>query len=129
MTPPEVSKLIVLAEHGKTRDMAIYAAACQKLEGIQAQIAAVNTDILQLHLSHDSDLNTVARWQRWAEAEVKKMQSLQQSAAHEKEAARKVAVTSVAKVQALEALLKKALKEDVLIKRRRAEQNGQPPDA
>lgn len=129
MNPTEVRKLIGLAEHGKTRDMAIYAKACRKLENIQAQITALNTDKLQLYLSHGGDPSSLARWQRWADIKVEKLESQQQSAVQEKEAARQVAVKSVAKVQALEALHKKALKKDLIIKRRRAEQNGQPPDA
>ena len=125
----EVRKLVALAEHGKSRDMAIYAQACGKLEGLQAQIDALHADKRQHSLSSDGDLNALARWLRWSEAEIGKFQSQHTEAAMEKEAARKVAVKSVAKVQALETLLKKALKEDILIKRRRAEQNGQPPDA
>ena len=129
MNPTEVRKLVALAEHGKSRDMAIYAQACNKLEGLQAQIDALHADKRQHGLSSGGDLNALARWQRWAEAEIDKLRSQHNEAAREKEVARQVAVKSVAKVQALEILLKKALKEDILIKRRRAEQNGQPPDA
>ncbi len=129
MTPTEVRKLISLAEHGKTRDMAIYAQACSKLDGLQAQIDGLFADKHQHGLSRGSDLNTLARWQRWTEAEITKLQSQHQDIETEKEAARLVALRSAAKVQALEILLKKALKEEVLINRRRAEQNGQPPDA
>ena len=129
MNPAEVRKLIALAAHGKSRDMAIYAQACSKTEGLQAKIDTLHTDKRQHDLSSGSDLNALARWQRWSEAEIGKLQSQHNEAASEKEVARLVAVKSVAKVQALETLLKKALKEDVLIKRRRAEQNGQPPDA
>ena len=129
MTPTEIRELRSLAEHGKTRDMAIYAQACSKLDALQAQINASQADKSQHRLIGDGDLNAHARWQRWAEAEINKLQSQHQEAGKEKEAARQIAVKSVAKVQALEMLLKKALKEEVLIKRRRAEQNGQPPDA
>ncbi len=129
MTPTEVRKLISLAEHGKTRDLAVYAQACSKLEGLQAQINVMRADKRQYDLSSGGDLNALARWQRWAEAEINQLQSQQHEATGEKEAARMIAVRSVAKVQALEILLKKALKEEILIKRRRAEQNGQPPDA
>jgi len=129
LTPTEVRKLVALAEHGKSRDMAIYAQSCSKIEGIQAKINALHADKRQQNLSGDGDFNALARWQRWSETEIAKLQSLHNEAAKEKEVARQVAVKSVAKVQALEILLKKALKEDILIKRRRAEQNGQPPDA
>ena len=129
MTTTEVRKLIALADHGKTRDMAIYASACSKLDDLQAQIDALHTDKRQHSLSSAGDFNAIARWQRWAEAEINKLQSKLHNTAEEKEQARKVAVKSVAKVQALDILLKKALKEELLINRRRAEQNGQPPDA
>jgi hypothetical protein len=109
--------------------MAIYAQACSKLEGVQIKMDALDADKRQHGLSSDGDLNALARWQRWAEIEIGKLRSQHTEAAKGKEVARQVAVKSVAKVQALEILLKKALKEDVLIKRRRAEQNGQPPDA
>lgn len=129
MTPSEIRKLISLAEHGKTRDIAIYAKACGKLEDTLAKISALNADKRQHSLASGSNFNTIALWQRWAEGEANKLESQHLDASREKEAARQIAVKSLAKVQALEILLKKALKEDVLIKRRRAEQNGQPPDA
>lgn len=129
MTPLEVRKLIALAEHGKTRDMAIYAQACSKLEGVQTQIDALNANKRKYDMSGGDNLNALARWQRWARLEANRLQSQHHDAAREKETARQVAMKSVAKVQALETLLKKALKEEVMIKRRRAEQNGQPPDA
>ena len=129
MTPTEVRKLISLAEHGKTRDMAIYAQTCRKLDGLQAQIDDLRTEKHKHDLSRGGDLGTLARWQRWADAEIAKLQSQHYDAKAEKEAARLVALRSVAKVQALEILLKRALKEEAMTKRRRAEQNGQPPDA
>lgn len=129
MTPTEVRKLISLAEHGKTRDMAIYAQTCSKLDGLQAQIDGLRLDKQKHDLSRGGDLNALARWQRWTEAEITKLRLQHREIEAEKEAARLVALRSVAKVQALEILLKKALKEETLINRRRAEQNGQPPDA
>ncbi len=129
MTPTEVRKLISLAEHGKIRDMAIYAQTCRKLDGLQAQIDGVRADKQEHDLSRGGDLNALARWERWTEAEITKLQSQHQEIEAEKETTRLVALRSVAKVQALEILLKKALKEEILINRRRAEQNGQPPDA
>ena len=129
MTPTEVRKLKSLAEHGKTRDMAIYAQTCSKLEAIQKKINALRAEKHRLSLPSDTDLNTNALWQRWAESEIDKMRLQHQDVETEKEAARQIALKSVAKVQALEMLLKKALKEETLIMRRRAEQNGQPPDA
>jgi hypothetical protein len=129
LTPTEVRKLISLAEHGKTRDITIYAQACSKLDSLQSQIDVLYADKRLHGLSSGGDLNALARWQRWAEAEINKLQSQHHMEVGEKEAARQIAVKSVAKVQALEILLKKALKDEILIKRRRAEQNGQPPDA
>lgn len=129
MTPGEVRKLVSLTEHGKMRDMAIYARACSKLEGCQAQIEALRADKYRHGLARGGDLNALARWQRWSDSEIDKLRFHYKEAKVEKETTRLVAVRSVAKVQALEILLKKALKEEILIKRRRAEQNGQPPDA
>jgi len=129
LTPIEVRKLISVVEHGKTRDIAIYALASNKLDGLQAQIEALHEQKHQLGLSRGSDLNALDRWQRWAESEIGKLQYHHQAALGEKEAARLVAVKSTAKVLALEILLNKAVKNDIMVKRRRAEQNGLPPDA
>jgi len=129
MTPTEVRKLIMLAEHGKTRDLATYAQVCKNLDDLKVQINTLHADKRQQTLSNGGDLNTLARWQRWVEVEINKLRTQHHNAEGEKEAARLVAVKSFAKVQALEILLKKSLKEEILTKRRRAEQNGQPPDA
>jgi len=129
LTPTEVRKLISLAEHGKTRDITIYAKACDKLEDTLTKISVLEADKRQHSLASGSNFNAIALWQRWAEGEASKLEAQHLEASSDKEAARQIAVKSLAKVQALEILLKKALKEDVLIKRRRAEQNGQPPDA
>ena len=129
MAPAEVRKLIALAEHGKTRDMAIYAQISRKLDDLHSKIEALNVEKNQRGLSSSGDFNVLARWRRWAEVEIGKLQAASQKAAKEKEGARQIAIRSVAKVQALEILLKKALKEELVLKRRRAVQNGQPPDA
>jgi len=129
LTPTEVRKLIALAEHGKTRDMAIYAELSRKLDDLYSKIEALNAEKNQHGLSNSGDFNVLARWQRWADIEISKLQAASQKAAKEKDAARQIAIKSVAKVQGLETLLEKALKEELVLKRRRAEQNGQPPDA
>lgn len=129
MTPTEIQKLINLAEHGKTRDIAIYAGTCSKLDRLQKKILSLQADIRKGVGREGENLNAHARWQHWAQLEEGKLKQKYSGAEDEKEAARQVAMKSVAKVQALEILLKKSLKEDILLKRRRAEQNGQPPDA
>ena len=129
MTPIQVRKLVSLAEHGKTRDITIYAQACRKLDDLETQIKMLNADKRKHVLSSGGDFNALARWQHWVVVAINKLQSQHHEAAAKNEVARLSAVKSAAKVQALEILLKKALKEEVLIKRRRAEQNGQPPDA
>jgi len=129
VTPAQVRKLIPLAEHGKSRDMDNYARKCIKVEEIRGEIDVIRAGKRQYDPSNGGDFNALARWQRWVDAEISKLGSQHQISESEKEAARLVAIKSAAKVQALESLLKRALKEELVRKRRRAEQNGQPPDA
>jgi len=70
----------------------------------------------------------VARWQAWAEGENRRLNEQAHAIDTDKELARKVAIKSAAKVQALEYLLKDAKKAEIVLRRRRAEQNGMPSD-
>ncbi len=129
MTPSEIRKLVELAEYGKTKDLAIYANHVQKTEAISRKIHDLNADVRRNALSSGHDLAVSARWHAWAESEQQKLEGKAHEAAHDKELARKLAVKSSARVQALEMLLKKALAEQLILNRRRAEQNNVPPDA
>ena len=129
MIPAELRKLASLAEQGKIRDLANYSQACKNLDDLQVQIDTLHADKRRYDLSNGDDPGTFARWQRWNEAKISELRSQHKEVTNNIELARLAAVKSLAKVHALEILLKKSLKEEVLVKRRRAEQNGQAPDA
>lgn len=129
MTPSDIRKLISLAEHGKTRDLAIYAKSCKRLEDLGLQTDAIRANKRQNAVVSGGNFKNAALWQQWADAEIQKLQVKQLAEIVEKEHFRQIAFKSSAKVQALEMLLKTALKELLLTNRRRAEQNGLPPDA
>lgn len=127
MTPADIRKLQGLAEQGKLRDLAIYSKFVQRHGDIMRQL-----DDLRARVDNNedtSDLTALVRWESWAERERLKLVVLADAMDAEKEAARKVAVKSAAKVEALGILLKDVLKAQLMLNRRRAEQNGMPPDA
>ncbi len=126
MTPAEIEKLQSLAEQGKARDLAIYAGFVQKLQVAQQEI----DDLHEQYKAHSKSTNivVVARWQAWAEGENRRLNEQAHAIDTDKELARKVAIKSAAKVQALEYLLKDAKKAEIVLRRRRAEQNGMPSD-
>lgn len=129
MTPSEIRKLIDLAEQGKTRDIALFASVFRQHNELLNQFGTLQSQNRKHCLHSTMDFNAVARWKRWNESEIKNLQARINAFSERQEAARKVAAKSAAKVQALEFLLKKALKVELQKNRRRAEQNGQPPDA
>lgn len=127
MTPAEILKLQSLAEQGKLRDLAIYAKFAQRY---QASLGEINELESQTKRKFEAaDITVIARWQRWADDELRRLNDQAQLIEIDKEAARNVAIKSAAKVQALEYLLKDARKAAIMLSRRRAEQNGMPPDA
>lgn len=129
MTPSEIRKLINLAEQGKTRDIALFASVSRQHNELLHKLGALQSQNRKHNLLNTMDFNAVARWKRWNEVEITNLQARIYAVLEEKDSARKVAAKSAAKVQALEFLLKKALKVELQKNRRRAEQNGQPPDA
>lgn len=129
MTPAEIRKLLPLAEQGKSRDLALYAKWMQALERIAAEQAALEQKSRSFAQVDGQDFGATARWQNWAQQQTRRLLVEAQQATVEKEACRKQAVTSAARVQALELLLQQARAAELLQHRRRAEQNGVPPDA
>jgi len=127
VTPAEIRKLLALAEQGKSRDLALYAQQVQAAEAVSARKQALLEGLRETPALQDYAAS--ARWQRWSEQEMRRLQAESRRIEVEKEARRKTAATAVARVQALELLLEKALKADIQQARRRAEQNGVPPDA
>ena len=127
MTPAEIRKLLALAEQGKSRDLALYAQQMQAAEAVAARKQALLQGLRETPALQDYAAS--ARWQRWSEQEMRRLQTESRRIEVEKEARRKTAATAVARVQALELLLEKARKADIQQARRRAEQNGAPPDA
>ncbi len=127
MTPAEIRKLLALAEQGKSRDLALYAQQVQAAEAVAARKQALLQGLRETPALQDYAAS--ARWQRWSEQEMRRLQTESRRIEVEKEARRKTASTAVARVQALELLLEKARKADIQQARRRAEQNGVPPDA
>lgn len=129
MTPAEIRKLQSLAEQGKARDLARFASALRHHEGLIQQIDDIRADGHRNSLAAGNDFGVIARWQQWATQETKRLESEARQASLEIEELRLIAVKSSAKVNALEILLEKSLKAQLLNARRRAEQNGIQPDA
>lgn len=129
MKPNQIRKLIDLAENGKTRDVALFVKASNECRELKEQLDLFQTQIGQHGFNDKMDFNAIARWQRWNDVETKRLHTRISKAVESKSKSRKIAAKSAAKVQVLETLLKKALKVELQANRRRAEQNGQPPDA
>ncbi len=129
MKSSDINKLIDLAEIGKTRDIALFAKINRECSDLKAQCETIQMRNRQDSLQGTTDFNAIARWQRWNESEITRLHDRIGALTDEKGVARKIAAKSAAKVQALEILLKKSVKTDLQTNRRRAEQNGQPPDA
>lgn len=126
MTPAEILKLQSLAEQGKARDLAIYAGLVQKRQAAQLQIDKLREQ--EKEYATATDIVVMARWQAWADGETRRLNDIMHLIDVDKELAREKAIKSAAKVQALEYLLKDAKKAEIVLKRRRAEQNGMPSD-
>lgn len=129
MTPSEIRKLINLAEQGKARDIALFASISRQHNTLLTELDTIQSQNRQHGLHNAMDFNAIARWKRWNDVEIINLQARVNAILAKKGPARKNAAKSAAKVQALEFLLKKALKVELQKNRRRAEQNGQPPDA
>lgn len=129
MTLAEIEKLRALAEQAKLRDVAAYVSVSGDLEKIDHQIRTLGIERRNKGLVTANDFKSIAVWQRWAESEMTKLEHSRNHVALEKEQRRHEAMRSSAKVRSLEMLSKKASKEAVLQNRKRAEQNGLPPDA
>ncbi|MGE4610071.1 MAG: hypothetical protein AAED33_01490 [Paracoccaceae bacterium] len=128
MVPNEIQSLVDITQQIKIRDITKYAGICRAIEEMQKQIGAISAD-KHRQIICGADLHSFAKWQRWSDTEIEKLRTKIQETANEKEAARKLAANSQAKVQVLELLLKKARSEQIQKARRRAEQDGRPPDA
>lgn len=129
MTPAEIQRLVPLVEQAKARDLAVFSATLREIEDLEQKITALHHDMQRNSLADTNNFAVIARWQNWADAEVDQLERAVSVAKQASEAARKVALRSSAKVRAVEMLLKTALKEQLQTNRRRAEQNGVPPDA
>ncbi len=129
MTLAEIEKLRALAEQAKLRDVAAYVSVSGDLEKIDHQIRTLGIERRNKGLVTANDFKSIAVWQRWAESEMTKLEHRRHHVALKKEQRRHEAMRSSAKVRSLEMLSKKASKEAVLQNRKRAEQNGLPPDA
>lgn len=129
MKPVEIEKLIALAEEHKARDLSAYAERMQKVNAIKRSIEDLKADIRQISLGSRNDFVVIARWQGWAEQKQQRLEHDVFEAVQAAEELRHVAVKSSARVHALEILLKKSRHEQLQLHRRRAEQNGMPPDA
>ena len=129
MTPAEIEKLRALAEQAKLRDVAAYVRISGDLEMIDHQIRTLTAERRKHSLATTQDFRSIATWQRWADKEMAKLVETSGHIAMEKERCRNEALQSSAKVQVLKFLGKKASKYVVLQNRKRAEQNGRPPDA
>lgn len=129
MTPAEIRKLQSLAEQGKARDLARFASALRYREDLVQQVTDIQADSHRNSLADGNEFGVIARWQQWATQETHRLESEARQTSLEIEEFRLIAAKSSAKVNALEILLEKSLKAQLLNDRRRAEQNGVQPDA
>lgn len=129
MTAEELGKLLHLAEQKKARDLASYATSLHKIEGFKAEISAL-TDKKHHIGTHSTDaVLVVARWNIWADKQIQHFEILINATRQEAEILRAQAAKSTGKVLGIEMLQEKVALEYKLLQRRRAEQNGVPPDA
>lgn len=125
MTPEELQKLLGLAEQGKTRALAEHAARLQDCAALAQERAALAEGMQ----AGGGDFTALARWQNWIQAEKRRLDQALQQAEMAAEESRKRALHASARVQALDILLERARAVALRQNRRRAEQNGVPPDA
>ncbi len=129
MTPEEIRKLLSLATTIMDRDIANFANASKRLELLKLEIDQFLKDSMRQQSQVTTCFKTIAVFQGWVEKEKQKYDLRRRELVSIVEQARAPAMTSSARVQSLELLLKKAERNELMENRKRAEQNGVPPDA
>ena len=124
MTPEDLEKLLVLAEQTKARDLAAYAQQVQQKQALEQARAE-----LDARRQGGADFVALARWQNWVSREQARLAAAIREIGEAMDESRARAVRASARVQALEMLLERARLAALRQSRRRAEQNGVPPDA
>ncbi len=124
MTPEDLEKLLVLAEQTKARDLAAYAQQVQQKQALEQARAE-----LDARRQGGADFVALARWQNWVSREQARLAAAIREIGEAMGESRARAVRASARVQALEMLLERARLAALRQSRRRAEQNGVPPDA
>ncbi len=124
MTPEDLEKLLVLAEQAKARDLAVYAQQVQEKQALEQARAE-----LDARRQGSAAFVALARWQNWVCRERERLTAELQRIGEAMDDSRARAVRASARVQALEMLLERARLAALRQNRRRAEQNGVPPDA
>lgn len=127
MKTAELKKLLDLANRAKDRDLAAYSAlrnACEALleeaDNIKQKSSVQNID---------ENLGASLQWQSWILRKLADLDHKITAANQQEEASRTVAQKSAAKVEAITFLIKKSAAIELRDDRRRAEQDGLPPDA
>lgn len=126
MTPQALKQLQSMAAQVEKRDLAALRMARDRLDRLQAAQAAL--DATQADLYGAESLVVGAAYGDWLHLELARLRSAIARAEAALETARTGAGRSFARRQLLDGLLKHARYEGLMQERRRAEQNGMPPE-
>lgn len=126
MKTVELKKLLNLADRAKDRDLAAFSILKLAREKLSSEAA----DIKQKSSVSNSEANAASlQWQSWSLRKLAELDQKIAKAGGDEETARLIAQKSAAKVEAIKFLLKKSAAIELHDNRRRAEQDGLPPDA
>ncbi len=129
MTADDLRRLLVLAQKMQQRDLAYFAACLRERRALEQAGSDLRARAFHPATVAGQDLAVVARWQNWTGQRLGELADELARAQARQEESRRRAQTAAARVQALETLLQRAEFRALQKNRRRAEQNGVPPDA
>ena len=125
MKTAELKKLLDLAERAKERDLAVFSAFRSAREALADEAA----NIKRKSATESADIGASMQWQSWSLRKLAELDVKIAAAVEQEESARSIAQKSAAKVEAIIFLIKKSTAIELHDDRRRAEQDGLPPDA
>ena len=125
MKTAELKKLLDLANRAKDRDLAVFSAFKTAREALSKEAA----DIKHKSAAEGADAVASLQWQSFSLRKLAELETKIAAASAQEEDARAIAQKSAAKVEAIKFLIKKSSVIELHDNRRRAEQDGLPPDA
>ena len=125
MKTSELKKLLDLASRAKDRDLAMFLA----LKTAREELSNEANDIKQKSAVVDGNFGASLQWQSWRLRKLADLDRKIADASAREEDVRAIAQKSAAKVEAIKSLIKKSSAIELHDDRRRAEQDGLPPDA